>query len=46
MNIDVREIEFYIEEFEKFGKEIKNIRNLTEADLIPIYDTMTQLFDD
>ncbi|CDW84645.1 UNKNOWN [Stylonychia lemnae] len=46
LRIDISEIEFYIDEFECLCQEVKLIKSLTEQDLLPIYDTMTQLFDD
>lgn len=40
------EIEYYIKEIDIMTEDLTRSRKVTEADLLPIYDTMTQLFDD
>eukprot|EP00347_Sterkiella_histriomuscorum_P000691 403374873 len=46
ITIEIEEIQYYIREFEDMVEDLQRSRKVTESDLLPIYDTMTQLFDD
>lgn len=44
--MELREVEFYIQVFEDMARELHRPREITENELLPVYETMTRLFDD